>query len=846
MDTTALTNQVAHLFEVSGHVVKISARINHREIDVYAEQRQGLIRQTILVECADYAGSVGVSKLQEDFTKLRSAKEKMSENVLLMHVARSGYSPDASGYAIENGLPTFSLATLTRQLVNFDAYVNAVENDKARRIITNEYQPTKIHFDGRSSRQARPAIDFIDEWLASSSRWLTILGDYGVGKSWMLKRFLYYGIEKYKENPEAYPLPFFVPLQHFTKAFDYQNMILRTFQLHGLAGVPYLAFEHLAMSGRILFLFDSFDEMAQHLNRDTIRENLKELLVGMSGDSRAIMTSRPTYFESRAERLLAIESDGSLVWHPLDRTVDERRVALSGVLSRQLEESQFARLMDLSLSQRRRLFAIVLGARSRPYAMLNRLLKRFEELGSLSQRAVIARLLTTVAETLSSGERVQTIEGYPLIPDDLKVLNQGKIFEIVIYNLLYRDSRIGDLSAADRYRFLKAFAIYLQHGGQWSFAEPGEIRALVENLFRDQFRRSDTREQLLERYYRTCRRHSGLTTEGQFQDSTGQLDLPVESTDSTSRVGFSHNSLREYLVADAFADHIMNGSLFWRMNTVNITDTIVGFFADFAVYMKGFPEKLRTAYVACTDSNLKERLFRLLFGLVKRDAKRNIIYLGRPAELSDLDLSNVDFSGLPLVNADFARSILPDTDLRDTDLREASFSGAVLDGTMLDRADIESADFSKADIVKIFVLDEFDTNTSSMLSGRSARQWIYSHGGVVDDDADLNPLLGEPWYEAAREVTKTLERRIAGTHQDRALSKGTKLNYREFAIDFVTHLQRCGILEHVKKARHGATVVRVAAFHRDTIREFNERGTIDEVLQSFFDKQSHKHGSAEA
>ena len=110
--------------------------------------------------------------------------------------------------------------------------------------------------------------------------------------------------------------------------------------------------------------------------------------------------------------------------------------------------------------------------------MLIRLLKRFEELGSISQRAVIARLLTTVAETLSSGESVQTIEGYPLVPDEMKVLNQGKIFEIVIYNLLYRDTQVGDLTAADRYRFLRSFAIYLQQSGQWPFAEPEEIRKL--------------------------------------------------------------------------------------------------------------------------------------------------------------------------------------------------------------------------------------------------------------------------------------------------------------------------------------------------------------------------------
>ena len=82
--------------------------------------------------------------------------------------------------------------------------------------------------------------------------------------------------------------------------------------------------------------------------------------------------------------------------------------------------------MDLSLSQRRRLFAVVLGPRTKAFGILAGLLKRFEDLGSISQRAVIARLLTTVAETLASNEKVSTIEGYPLIPDDLQTPESGK------------------------------------------------------------------------------------------------------------------------------------------------------------------------------------------------------------------------------------------------------------------------------------------------------------------------------------------------------------------------------------------------------------------------------------
>ena len=803
MDDTDLTREVAHLFRISGHKVDIGVSINHREIDVRAEETQGLVRKVILVECADHRRPVGVEKFQSDLSKLAAARDQLQEIAVLMHVSRSGYTKNASGLALEKGVSIFSLSSLTHQLVNFDAYIHAVQHDKSRSIILNEYQPTKIHFDGKSQRNAKPAMDFIVEWLSGSERWLTILGDYGVGKSWMLKRFLYMGMDKYRSNPEEFPLPLFVPLQRFTKAFDYENLILRVFQLHGLAGVPYVAFEHLVSEGRVLFLFDSFDEMAQHLHRDIIRENLKELLVGMSGQSRAIMTSRPTYFESRAERLLAVESDGSLTWHPLDRSATDRKVALSRDLWRSLEENQFARLLDLSVPQRRRLFSIVLGARSKAYSTLTNLLARFEELGSISQRAVIARLLTTVAETLASDKEVATVEGYPLIPDDLQVLNQGKIFEIVVHNLLYRDQQIGNLSAGDRYYFLKLLAVLLQQVGQWSFAEPEEIRAIVERAFEAHLRRSDSREQLLEQFYRTCRRHSGLTTEGQFQDTTGQLDLPVEETDSISRVGFSHNSLREFLVAEAFADSLVNLTEYQKLSSVTISEPVASFFADLVVYSESLAELLAEAFRTCRDSNLREKFFRLLLGLVNKDAKNNIHLLGRPPELSDLDLSGVDFSGLPLNHGRFCGSILPDTDLRNCNLTSSEFAGAILERTMLNGSSLGEANFSEAEIVSIYVFDEFDTKTHAVLFGKEARQWLFSRGASVRSPEELNPLQGKLWYEAAREVTRTLERRIAGTHQNTSLSKGTDLKYRKFASAFVGHLRNQGVLMGRQEVRKG-------------------------------------------
>jgi hypothetical protein len=705
MDKTALVAQVAHLFEISGYKVDKSVRINHREIDVVAEELHGLLRKIVLIECADYEENVGVDKLQTDLLKLRAAQETLRDRAVIMHVARNGYTPDASGYAMDQGISTATLRSLTAQLVNFDPYLEAVDRDSLRPVILQEYQPTKMHLEGRA-HQSLPAVEFLDYWLTTAQSWLTVVGDYGVGKSWMLKRFLYHLVDLYRRDPATMPLPFFIPLQRFTKSFDYQNLVLKTFQQYGLSGVHYAAFEYLANNGRIVFLLDSFDEMAQTLSREVLRENLKELLTGISRNCRAIMTSRPTYFEHRAERLLTVEHS-TLQWHPLDKMEMARKAGVSVVMKARLEDSRFARLSDLSVAQRKALFAIVLGKRPQAHRALMGLYSRFQELETISQRAVIARLLTTVAETLASSTQVNTLEGYPLLPQDLVKLNQAKIFEIVVYNLLHRDSNIGTLSAADRLRFLRSFAVHLQRPDTDLFAGPEELRDLVESLYKFHLQRTDTPEQLLENYYRACRRHSGLTTEGQFLDTSGNIDVPVDEEDTESRVGFSHNSLREYLVADAFVDFIRNGVEYAGLAIATVSELVGEFVRGMAEYLEDLTTKLAERYRECQDPRMRQSLFRIIQVFIRSDSSLLGSLLGAPARLNALDMSGSDFSGLSLRDAQFTDCIGLETDFRKSDLRQASFPGCVLANSMFDAAQLEGTDLTSADIESIYVLDMF-------------------------------------------------------------------------------------------------------------------------------------------
>jgi hypothetical protein len=202
-----------------------------------------------------------------------------------------------------------------------------------------------------------------------------------------------------------------------------------------------------------------------------------------------------------------------------------------------------------------------------------------------------------------------------------------------------------------------------------------------------------------------------------------------------------------------------------------------------------------------------------------------------------VDLTACDLSGLPLRRAEFRACEMFDTDLRKSDLRQSTFTESMIWRTLLDDALIEGADFRSAELDCIYVLDRFDRRTSGVYSGKEARQWLFSNGARVFPTDDLNPLLGRPWYEAAREVMRTLERRMAGTHQDVALAKGTHTEQREFAREFVDFLITRKILQRVRKSTSGpGWVVKVPASSRPVVSDFINHGRIAPALQPFFDR----------
>ena len=153
--------------------------------------------------------------------------------------------------------------------------------------------------------------EYVNEWLESSTKdHFSILGEFGTGKTWLMLHYAYHLIEQYeKAIPKKGKRPR-IPI--FIKLHDYQSkgvirnvftllsdFIFNDYQLN----INLEQFKQLCQMGRILFIFDGFDEMAMKVDARKINENFRQLAGVVLPGAKSILTCRTEHFLDAKEHV---------------------------------------------------------------------------------------------------------------------------------------------------------------------------------------------------------------------------------------------------------------------------------------------------------------------------------------------------------------------------------------------------------------------------------------------------------------------------------------------------------------------------------------------------------------
>ena len=275
-----------------------------RTLELVATLEQGTIKQRVLVRC------IGGEITPKDVDLLDKVLDRKTPQGWLISDKR--ISNEARKRAAEDdAFHVFNLSEFLQQMVwgpYFDALKVLVEKNKIHDLYVDIgcYKQTMDKKGNEISREMHTSIDeYIDDWLIERGKMhISLLGDFGGGKTWFCRHYAYRQLDRYLKDPIKERLPILITLRSFAKAMTAQQLIndalLEQYKLQ-FVGSAFEIFREMNRRGKLLLILDGFDEMAQQVDYQTVVDNFLELAKLVDENSKVLLTSRTEYFRLAKE-----------------------------------------------------------------------------------------------------------------------------------------------------------------------------------------------------------------------------------------------------------------------------------------------------------------------------------------------------------------------------------------------------------------------------------------------------------------------------------------------------------------------------------------------------------------
>lgn len=266
--------------------------------------------------------------------------------------------PDAQHYLADHSdiITAHTLGRFYRQVLQCDSYLQKELIDGAV-----EIEKYWVNLECKVSGEGRfDLVEYVDNWLKTTyAHELILLGDFGTGKTWFCRYYAARLARLYLDNPDENRIPVLISLREYTTALKIEQLITSTLVDGYNIMLPggFRTFMHLNKWGRLLLIFDGFDEMSQHIKYSLAQRNYQELTRTATDSGKTLLTSRPLFFEGEQHFESVLKSSDNQprfetlsLWEFSDQQIQE-------LLCKQIPEkwekswmriSQFSRLKDLA------------------------------------------------------------------------------------------------------------------------------------------------------------------------------------------------------------------------------------------------------------------------------------------------------------------------------------------------------------------------------------------------------------------------------------------------------------------------------------------------------------------
>ncbi len=319
---TRLADEVMGLFSSTGYALTRIQRSPHA-VDFRAIKRSEGADLRRWVRCVE--GSVGSAQV-EGALALREDDDQAAEVWVIAY--RSGIFTTQARSRLEQapGARAMSIAEFYKTMLNLDIYLSRMLAEYEGAGIETMWVDLACEVPQYDQRfrpmpQATDTFDsvesFLDVWLDTPGRnHISILGDFGTGKSWLCRHYAAKLAQRYLQDPEHNRVPFVISLRDRSRGdvVNLQELITSTlvndYEVHLPGG--YQTFQFLNRHDSLILIFDGFDEMQIRMDDLGVVRNFDELakVVEPEANCKAILTCRSGYFRTDLEEREILAGEG--------------------------------------------------------------------------------------------------------------------------------------------------------------------------------------------------------------------------------------------------------------------------------------------------------------------------------------------------------------------------------------------------------------------------------------------------------------------------------------------------------------------------------------------------------
>ncbi|HWE90957.1 MAG TPA: TIR domain-containing protein [Pseudonocardiaceae bacterium] len=520
------------------------------------------------------------------------------------------------------------------------------------------YVPQRFRTLDRDDHDVRDdlATELVDLVTADRPRFVLLLGDFGRGKTFALR-------EVARRIAETMPhlVPILIELRTLDKAHTVDGLVAAHLANEGEELIDLKAFHYMLREGRIVLLFDGFDELVSRISYDRAADHLETLLRAAQDRAKIVVTSRTQHFKSTAQVF----------------TVLGERVGL-------LPYRRILNVEDFTPAQVRAFLVNRYGGDERKADDRMGLIKGIADVLGLSRNP---RMLSFIADL-----------------DDDRLRAAAHARQTVSAAALYGEILHSWMSyEAERARRGPGTSIGLRLEDQWR-----AVTALARRLW-----------ETGESYLRLSELTEVAGTLTELADSRLSPDYAAHAVGAGSLLvrtdedlfGFIHTSVAEWLVAGMIAGQFYAGvAAPPELAQRALSQLTIDFLCDLAdpracqSWAEAVLGPVDTAGTGNADS-VSQAVSRANAFKVSTRLRTPPTGDLRDAALPDEDLSHREMSGVDLTGADLSRARLVGTNLSGAILRDARLVDTRLDEARLAGADLRGADLTRARLPRTDLTD---------------------------------------------------------------------------------------------------------------------------------------------